>query len=238
MGWFGRPVRMTATLVAALSVMLAVASSSHIVKQTRAVPELALSRTHRAAASPSGRPMPVTTPNVAQAAGGVPAPRPVDGSILPKPLWIYIASIDVSAALSTVGLNGDRTIQVPTDWNQPAWYTGSPTPGAVGPAVIVGHLDSYVAPAVFWNLHLLQRGAQIVITRSGGTRITFTVTMVIDYQQSAFPTQAVYGQTIDPELRLITCGGTYDIARGHYSENTVVFATLTTAGGETASAGG
>ncbi len=230
MAWFGRPIRLMATLFAVALVGLAVAGSGHTVSGTRAVAGPIPSRTRAIGPQSGGSPMPLATPNVVPAAGGAPAPAPLEGATMPSPIRIDVASIDVSAALGKVGLNSDGTIQVPGDWNQPAWYVGSPPPGAVGPAVIVGHLDSYVAPAVFWNLHTLQPGAAIVITRSDGTRLTFTVTNVIEYQQSAFPTQTVYGQTADPELRLITCGGTYEIAHRSYDQNTVVFATLTSTG--------
>ncbi|MGH7921747.1 MAG: class F sortase [Candidatus Dormibacteraceae bacterium] len=172
--------------------------------------------------------MPLATPNVVQAAGGVPAPAPapVGGSAPSAPTQIEVPSIHVAAMLGTVGLNSDDTIQVPANWNQPAWYEWGPDPGALGPAVIVGHLDSYVAPAVFWNLHTLRPGAIVVITRADSSQLSFTVTQVLDYQQSDFPTQTVYGETVDPELRLITCGGIYEIGQGHYDEDTVVFATL------------
>jgi Sortase domain len=227
MGWFDRQVRLTATLAAAVLVALAFAGSGRLAPEAPAAARPTASRAHPITPQPGGKPMPLATPDVVQGAGGVPAPAPEDGPAAAAPARIDIPFIGVSAGLGTVGLNSDGTIQVPGDWNQPAWFVGSPTPGAVGPAVIVGHLDSYVAPAVFWNLHRLQAGAAIVITRGDGSRLTFTVTNVIDYPQSAFPTQTVYGQTVDPELRLITCGGTYQIAQGRYDENTVVFATLT-----------
>jgi len=35
----------------------------------------------------------------------------------------------------------------------------------------------------------------------------------------------VYGPVPDPELRLITCDGTFDYATGHYLSNIVVYAT-------------
>jgi hypothetical protein len=41
----------------------------------------------------------------------------------------------------------------------------------------------------------------------------------------------VYGPTTTPELRLITCGGPFDDATGHYLDNVVVFARLVAPGG-------
>jgi hypothetical protein len=36
----------------------------------------------------------------------------------------------------------------------------------------------------------------------------------------------VYGNTADPELRLITCGGKYDAANKNYLDNVIVYAKL------------
>jgi hypothetical protein len=41
---------------------------------------------------------------------------------------------------------------------------------------------------------------------------------------AAFPTTAVYGPAYGPQLRLITCGGTFDRARRSYLSNVVVYA--------------
>ncbi|MDP9302351.1 MAG: class F sortase, partial [Actinomycetota bacterium] len=41
------------------------------------------------------------------------------------------------------------------------------------------------------------------------------------------PTQLVYGNTNNAELRLITCGGSFDFSTGHYVDNIIVFASLT-----------
>ena len=46
------------------------------------------------------------------------------------------------------------------------------------------------------------------------------------YLKSRFPTGTVYGAAPNAQLRLITCGGTFDAATGHYLSNTIVYATL------------
>ena len=45
-----------------------------------------------------------------------------------------------------------------------------------------------------------------------------------NYAKDHFPTSAVYGPTPDAQLRLITCGGTFDPAIGSYLNNVVVYA--------------
>ena len=87
--------------------------------------------------------------------------------------------------------------------------------------MIAGHVDNASGPAVFWNLRLLKPGDEIE-TEPGGLR--FTVTRVTQVSKSAFPTTSVYGPTPDPELRLVTCGGTFDPATGHYLSSVIVYA--------------
>jgi LPXTG-site transpeptidase (sortase) family protein len=104
------------------------------------------------------------------------------------------------------------------------WYTGSPRPGAVGSAVIAGHIDSKAGPGVFFRLSSLRPGDRVYVRRADGTLTAFRVTAVHAYPKDSFPTAAVYGATPDSELRLVTCGGTFDYATGSYLSNTVVYA--------------
>jgi LPXTG-site transpeptidase (sortase) family protein len=105
------------------------------------------------------------------------------------------------------------------------WFTGSPRPGAVGSAIIVGHIDSEGAPAVFYRLDELRPGDDVYVKRADGTTAKFRVTSRQTYLKDHFPTQTVYGPTPDAELRLITCGGAFDPATRHYLSNIVVYAT-------------
>ncbi|MGH9099930.1 MAG: sortase domain-containing protein, partial [Acidimicrobiales bacterium] len=114
------------------------------------------------------------------------------------------------------------------DYNEAAWYEYSPTPGQLGPAVIEGHIDSAAeGPSVFFDLGALVPGDHVDVARADGTVAVFTVTGVREYPKTSFPTTAVYGNTDFAALRLITCGGAFDYATGHYLDNTIVFASLT-----------
>ena len=137
---------------------------------------------------------------------------------------LVIPSIGVTTALVHLGLTGSGALQVPPTTTVAGWYTGSPRPGSIGSAVIAGHIDSVTGPGIFYRLSQLRRGARVYVKRADGTLAVFEVTQVRSYQKDDFPTTAVYGAVPDPELRLITCGGTFDYATRSYLSNTVVYA--------------
>jgi hypothetical protein len=141
-----------------------------------------------------------------------------------RPVRVEIPSIGVDAPLIRLGLNADRTLQVPADFSKAGWWAGGARPGQPGPAIVAGHVDSYTGPAVFYRLRDLRRGATIIIDRRDGTRARFTVLGSEEYLKSQFPTARVYGSTPGPTLRLITCSGAFDRSSGHYVDNTVVYA--------------
>ena len=147
------------------------------------------------------------------------------------PTAIAIPALRIHSRLQRLGQNPDGTIQVPTPgplYNTPGWYRYSPTPGTLGPAIILGHVDSANdGPSIFYRLGELKPGDTISITRADTTTAVFAVTAVRRYPKSSFPTHLVYGNTNQPALRLLTCGGTFDHATGHYRDNIVVYATLT-----------
>ena len=154
------------------------------------------------------------------------------GPSLPRsvPVSVDIPAIGVSSPLLDLGLNPDGTIEVPsvvTSAGEAAWYKYSATPGQVGVSVIEGHVDSYQGPAVFYRLGALQPGDTIDVTLADGITAIFRVTGVREYAKSNFPADAIYGTTNYAALRLITCGGVFDYATGHYLSSTVVFASLT-----------
>lgn len=162
------------------------------------------------------------------------APTPVAAPPLTLPAAIPthldVPSIGVSSDLLQLGTNPDGTAQVPPlgKNSQAGWYTGSPTPGQLGPSVIFGHVDSKAyGPGVFFKLGALTPGEQISITRADGTIAVFTIDKVVQYPKDQFPTIDVYGNTDHAALRLVTCGGQFDYSARSYEDNIVAFASLT-----------
>jgi sortase (surface protein transpeptidase) len=148
-----------------------------------------------------------------------PAPR-----VAPGPPRIEIPSIKVRAHAIALGKTPDNRLEVPTNWSEVGWWSGGPVPGDRGPAVVVGHVDSKAGPAVFYRLRELRSGAIVKFVRPDRTTARFVVERSASYSKSSFPTAAVYGPTRDRELRLVTCGGSFDWSTGHYRDNLVVFA--------------
>jgi len=142
----------------------------------------------------------------------------------PRPVALVIPAIGVYTRLVNLGLTPGGTIQVPPDPAVVGWYTRSPRPGAIGSAILLGHVDSLSGPAVFYRLGSLRPRARIYVRRADGTIAVFRVDSVRWYLKSAFPTAAVYGPTPDPELRLISCGGVFDQRLKSYLSNIVVYA--------------
>ncbi len=142
------------------------------------------------------------------------------------PNRVVVPSIGVTADVVALGLEPDGTLEVPEDFDVTGWYQDGPEPGELGASVIVGHVDSYDGPAVFYRLGQLVPGDEVIVEAADGTSSTFVVERVEQYPKEQFPTQAVYGDTPGPTLRLITCGGTFDRGARSYRDNVVVFARL------------
>ncbi|MBG0828149.1 class F sortase [Planomonospora sp. ID67723] len=146
-----------------------------------------------------------------------------------EPVRLDIPAIGVKGApIDPVGLNADQTVEVPS-LGRPGlvgWYRHRPTPGEKGPAVLLGHVDAYGKPAVFSRVHTLKRGDTIKVKREDGKVAVFTVDGLERVDKDEFPTAKVYGETGAPELRLVTCGGAFDRATGHYEDNVIVYAHL------------
>lgn len=144
------------------------------------------------------------------------------------PASFEIPAIGASSELLHLGLRDNGTLEVPPgDPGSPAsWYTGSPAPGEQGPSVLLGHVDDSLGqPGVFADLPSLGEGDEITVAQEDGEVATFVVTKAEQYGKDTFPTLEVYGNTEDPELRLITCDG-YNQGTGEYEDNYVVYATL------------
>jgi sortase (surface protein transpeptidase) len=139
---------------------------------------------------------------------------------------LTIPAIGVATPLVRLGLEPGGAMAVPADFGRAGWFAGGPAPGQVGPAVIAGHVDSRTGPAVFYRLRELRPGQAVVVERADGTRLRFLVSGARSYPKAAFPTAEVFGPVPEAELRLITCSGDFDRARGSYRDNLVVSARL------------
>ncbi|RZS44906.1 sortase family protein [Herbihabitans rhizosphaerae] len=157
------------------------------------------------------------TPSVANVADG-----------RPKPATVRIPKIKAESSLVEVGLTKSRGIEVPPVETpmQAAWYKFSQVPGDPGPAILLGHVDGNQKPGIFYRLKELAVGDEILVDRKDGKTLRFVVHRTQQVPKEKLPEDAVYGQTTDPELRLITCGGVFDKAVHSYKDNVIVYAKL------------
>jgi sortase (surface protein transpeptidase) len=141
------------------------------------------------------------------------------------PLRLRVPSIGVDTHLMALGLTTAGALEVPPNGFPAGWYTGSPTPGQLGPAIIAGHVHWNGRPGVFYRLGQVRPGARVKVRRKDGLTVVFIVTKVRDYSKARFPSRAVYGNIPRAGLRLITCGG-FNQQTATYDDNIVVFAKL------------
>jgi sortase (surface protein transpeptidase) len=139
---------------------------------------------------------------------------------------LSIPIIGLSVRVSVVNLNKNGTVNVPTNFAVPAWYNGDRSPGQKGSAVILGHVDNYHGPAVFFYLDKLKLGNRVDVTLADGRKLVFAVIGERMYKKTNFPDKLVYGARNYPALQLVTCGGIFDSSTGHYLSNIVVFTAL------------
>ncbi|MGH3097630.1 MAG: class F sortase [Streptosporangiales bacterium] len=177
-------------------------------------------------ASPSG-PLPLRK---STKGGGTPSPY------LPasNPTKIAIPAIDVHAKIMKLGVKKNGSIEVPPfeQDSRAGWYKRSPTPGQIGPSVILGHVDSEkYGPAVFFKLGALKKGDRVRVKRADGSVAHFRIDRVVRFPKDEFPTAAVYGSIDHAGLRLITCGGQFNPNRGHYEDNIIAYASFVPHGG-------
>lgn len=168
-------------------------------------------------------------PSTASSAAAVPSAA---AALAPaKPETLEIPAIGVrTGEIIELGLAGDGSLQVPQDAITTGWFTGGPTPGETGPAVLAGHVDYKKVPGIFVRLKDLKPGDEALVNREDGTTAVFTVYSVERHPKVSFPTDKVYGDTTEPELRLITCGGDFDSSTGNYLDNVIAYAKLTRTG--------
>jgi hypothetical protein len=140
------------------------------------------------------------------------------------PVRIRVPAAHVDTGLQRLGRAVNGTINVPSRPSIAGWYREGPRPGQRGPAVILGHVDSATGPAVFFHVPKLRPSDAVYVDRADGSTARFRVTHLSRVAKGRFPTELVYAPTLEPSLRLVTCGGSIDPATGDYRDNVIVFA--------------
>jgi sortase (surface protein transpeptidase) len=164
---------------------------------------------------------PVTTSNLA----AVSTTTTQYTHVIEEPVRIVIPAVKADALIVNVGVLDDGSMDVPP-FGLAAWFRVGPAPGAPGPAVVVGHVDSKRGPDVFYRLRELKPGDEVQIYDKSGDMATFVVDSSELILKSELPTERIWSKTLEPVIRLITCGGEFDRSTGHYLSNTIVYGHL------------
>jgi LPXTG-site transpeptidase (sortase) family protein len=145
-----------------------------------------------------------------------------------KPQRIIIPKLAIDAAIEPVTVDSQGRMDVPTNFNDTAWYSPGAKPGEQGSAVIDGHVDTPTgAPAVFAKINTLKSGDIIQISTDKKI-YTFTVIKTASYPLESIPLGTIFDLTTsEKRLNLITCSGTWDANRKIYSNREVVYAKIT-----------
>ena len=219
------------------TVVVALSDQQHAPRPSRSAQAAALPSSSAASTAPTRSSSPTATKvRLVPKPTVVPATRsdlpPLQsGLTLPNspPVQLIIPAIGVDTSLMNLGLNPDSTVQTPPlSRNSIAgWYELSATPGSVGAAVMLGHVDSAAYGAgVFYRLGALNPGDEVDVRRQDGMIAVFRIDRTAEYPKSEFPSSLVYGQTSYAALRLVTCGGSFDTSTRNYRDNIIAFASL------------
>ena len=141
------------------------------------------------------------------------------------PVRLMIPKINVDAALDYVGITSGGELDVPKGPTNAAWYDLGPLPGEIGNAVIDGHFGwKNSIPAVFDNLHILQKGDIIYVLDEKGKTVTFVVRELRTYSRNEDDSGVFVSSDKIAHLNLITCQGTWSETQKSFSTRLVVFA--------------
>jgi LPXTG-site transpeptidase (sortase) family protein len=141
------------------------------------------------------------------------------------PVRLKIPKINVDAALDYVGTTLQGALGVPGSPTNAAWYDQGPRPGEKGNAVIDGHFGyKNHTPAVFDNLHSLQKGDNLYVLDAHGAMTTFVVRELRTYNQNQDDVTVFVASDQGAHLNLVTCQGVWNQAQNSFSNRLVVFA--------------
>lgn len=218
-----------ATVLVAGAVVLALRPDSAPVAAVTAVAQPTPTPTPTPTPEPSPTPSPSPSPTPSPTTTPTPTPMPV-----PEPTWtsvldpagqperVVIPAIEVDATLVELGLNPDRSMEVP-DFGLAGWYTEGPAPGHPGPSVIAAHVDSRAGPDVFARLSDLRVDDLVHVVYDSGETVTFEVDTHEQVPKDHLPGDRIWPVTDQRRLTLITCGGEFDHSVRHYRDNLIVY---------------
>jgi sortase family protein len=146
--------------------------------------------------------------------------------VVARPVRVRIPAIGVDSRIVDIGVDRTGALVPPDTTDVTGWFTAGPLPGATGPALLAGHVDSRAGPGVFFRLREVRAGDVVTVDRADHTSVSFVVDSTARVAKAAFPTELVYSPRPVAMLRLVTCGGSFDPSVRSYRDNIIVNATI------------
>jgi sortase A len=151
-------------------------------------------------------------------------------SVAPSlPKYISIPAIGISnTRIIRLGILANGQIATPDNIFDTGWYDGSAKPGQAGAMFIYGHVSSWTADGIFYNLKKLKPGDDITITRGDNQIFTYQVVTSKIYPYMNVDMSAVLSPVNPsiPGLNLMTCTGQVISGTSEFNERLVVFTSL------------
>ncbi len=144
----------------------------------------------------------------------------------PLPVELQIPAVRIDAPIWQVGEDDDGGMESPWSDTAVGWFAPGFVPGQPGNAVIAGHVDWVDHAAVFYFLKNLSPGDLVNVVMDDGSVLSFAVDEVDQYDDTNTPLDQIFGNSDQPHLNLITCGGVFDRSTHNYDHRLVVYTSL------------
>jgi hypothetical protein len=168
----------------------------------------------------------LVAPRISAGRGGIGSAAAVATGSWQAPTRVRIAALGIDAPIGPAVIDMKHgLLAIPANIHRLGWWRDGMAPGAARGAVLVaGHVDSARAgKGAFFNLREARPGERVVVAATTTHTYRYRVTTVRVYPRSALP-PSVYSLRGPARLVLVTCGGPFDAATGHYRDNVVVTA--------------
>jgi LPXTG-site transpeptidase (sortase) family protein len=145
------------------------------------------------------------------------------------PKYIAIPAIGIAnTPVLELGLLSNGAIATPNNINEAGWYDASSQPGQSRAMFIYGHVSSWKANGIFYNLKKLKLGDKITVIRGDNTTYVYQVvrTKVYSYDKVDMAEVLSPINAGKPGLNLMTCTGKIIEGTSEFSQRLVVFTSL------------
>jgi hypothetical protein len=154
-----------------------------------------------------------------------PPPAPAPASTV-KPTRVRLAARGIDAPVYGVDIDTrSGALAIPKDIDRVGWWRDGAAPGSpTGAILLAGHIDSAKRGAgAFYALKNARRGDTVTVTSDDGKVRDYRVTTMQRVRKAELPA-SIYSRTGRRRLVLVTCGGPFNAALGHYRDNLIVTA--------------